>query len=264
MKRRGVTLLEMMIALSLFSVIGLLLAFAFKQAGQIYGSVSGSTDTRTVLAKAQAALARDLERTSFSSVNVATGPTSLGPFDGDVVWFLSAIDPVTDMYLRKSDGTPFWQRNILYYSVVPNNHAGLFGFNCSGGADVAGYEVQCPHKILIRKVIDSGAVTIPTDESTEEEALLPAQVAGYLSRPNGYDTSGFSEPGLEQVSLPAANLLSFRARLAPNPEWPREVLLNLDAVAIKTAQRELRIGSVALDETRFTSRLSLSHFPKLP
>jgi type II secretory pathway pseudopilin PulG len=269
MKRRlirGLTLTEVIVSMTLFSVVGLLLAVSFTSATAIWRTTSASTSSQMALSKARDDLTRDVQRTSFSTVRISNGPSSLGAVDGDAIWFLSAIDPVSGQMMRKVDGTPFWQRNILYYSVVPNNHATLLGFSCSGGADADGYEVQCPHKVLIRKVIDSGPATDPTDESTEETILTSADVSGtYLTRPNGYNTSNMlSESGVDETSLPSTNLLTFRAQLAPDPQWQREVRLELGAVSIGSAQTEVAIGSSPLDGTRFYSDLILSLFPGLP
>ncbi len=265
MNRRGVTLPEVLVAFALFSILGVILVYAFNRAGHVYRAVSGSTDSQTILARAQASLSRDVKRTEFDSVGVRPASSSLGAVDGDVVWFLSAVDPSTRELYRKRDGTPFWCCNILYYAAVPDNHFALVGYNCTGGADADGYEVQCPHKVLIRKVIDDGAAFDSNDESTEERPLSSAQALGLASRPNGHDLSAMgAEPGLLQATIVAANLLTFRGQLAPAPEWPTEVRIELEAVSISTAQRELNLGSVPLANHRLTTHLTLPLFPGLP
>lgn len=261
---RGITLLELIVSVSIFSLVGLMLAAAFSAATNTWRSTSASSDAQLALNKARDDLVRDLQNTSFASVRVAGGATTLGPPDGDVVWFLSAIDPSTGNYMRRSDGSPFWQRNILYYSIVPDNHSALFGYTCSGGADVDGYENQCPHKVLVRKVIDGGGATDPNDETTEETPLTASEASSYLTRPNGYDTSSMlAESGMTDVSLPSTNLLTFRVQLAPEPAWQREVRVELGSVSILTAGREVRIGSTPLSTTRFYRNLTLSVFPGL-
>jgi type II secretory pathway pseudopilin PulG len=262
---RGLTLIELIVSISLFSLVGLLLAGSFVVAAGVWRTTSASTDSQRALTKAQDDLDRDLKRTSFASVRTALGPSSLGSPDGDAIWFLSAVDPATGDFMRKVDGTPFWQRNILYYTVVPNNHPTLFGFTCSGGANADGYEVQCPHKVLVRKVIDDGVTTDLADESTVETSIAASAISTYLTRPSGYDTSAMlGESGVSDVSLPSTNLLTFRAQVAPDPEWQREVRLELGAISILTAGREIQIGSVPLDGTRFYSEVLLSIFPELP
>jgi len=262
---RGLTLIELVVTVALFSLVGLLLAASFTGATTIWRSTSASTDSQLALTKPRDDLTRDLQSTSFSTVQVTAGPSSLGYVDGDALWFLSAVDPATGRFMRKVDGTPFWQRNILYYSVVPNDHTGLFGYTCTGGSDGSGYDVQCPHKVLLRKVIDKGSPTDPTDESTEEELLTPGEVTAYLTRPNRFDTSSMlGEAGLSDVSMPTNSLLLFRCQLAPQPQWPREVRVELGAVSLATAAREVNIGSVPLSNTRFYNLQVLSLFPSLP
>ena len=257
--------MEMIVALGLFGIIGTILAFSFAGAGDVWRTVSGSSEAQINLSKARDRLTRDLKRTSFDSGRVGSGLTSLGAEDGTLIWFLSPVDPVTGQVVRTNTGAPFWQRNIIYYLAVPQNHVTLFGFTCSGGADPDGFEVQCPHKVLIRKVVDGGGVTDPADESTIEQPLTAAEAVTYLSRPNGFDTQAMmSEPGVSDVSIPATGLLSMQAQIAPDPKWPREVHIDLSSVSVLTAQRELAIGKVPLNDTRFTNSIELQIFPGLP
>lgn len=266
MKRySGLTLAEIVVSLSIFSLVGILLAAALGGSGDVWRSVSSSTTVQTNLGRGRDWLSRDLKQSSYDSVESQAALSSLGAIDGDVVWFLSARDPVTDEFVRKSDGTPFWQRNILYYLVVPTNHSAVFGVACSGSGDADGYEEQCPHKVLVRKVIDNGPPTDPTDETTEETPIDPGDVANYLTRPSGFDTSGMSgESGLQDISLPATSLLSFRVQLAPDPQWPGEVRLSLSSVAEEAARREVPIGQTPLSESRHTSNFEFSVFPEVP
>jgi type II secretory pathway pseudopilin PulG len=264
-RRSAFTLVEIIITLSIFTLIGVLLATAFLGAGDIWRRVSSSTKVQTDLGRGRDRVNRDLKETSFDSVYRQAALSSLGAVDGDAVSFLSARDPATDEFVRKSDGTPLWQRNILYYLVVPSNHAGTFGTTCSGAADANGYEEQCPHKVLVRKVIDYGPPTDPTDESTEEAPMDPADLPNYLTRPSGFDTSGMNgEPGLEDVSLPATNLLGFQVQLSPDPRWPGEVKLTLKSVAEESAQREVSIGQTPLSQSTHTSSVEFSVFPEVP
>lgn len=265
MRRRGFTILELVVSLGIFGIIGLIFAVSLSGAADAWRNVSGSSDSQISLTKARNQLVRDLETTSFETVNVATGLTSLGFQDGTLIWFLSAEDPVTGEFMRTSTGTPFWQRNVLYYTAVPTNHGALFGLVCSGGGDANGFEVQCPHKVLVRKVVDGGGVTDPTDESTIELPLTPAEAVTYLSRPSGFDTTGMmGEPGITEVTLPSTNLLSMQVQLAPDLEWPNEVRVNLSSVALLNAQREVAIGKTPLNESRFTTNVELQVFPGLP
>ena len=76
----------------------------------------------------------ELEETNLP-VRVVDVPSSLGGApDGKAIWFLSARDPATGKFARGPEGEPFWQRNLLYYLVVPQQHLALFGAQLCGRA----------------------------------------------------------------------------------------------------------------------------------
>ena len=255
---RGITLIELVVGFSIFTLLLVVLAAALNRSREVWRRANASNSSQTELRKAFWTLDRDLKESTFQTVRTSTGPISLSGFDGDAVWFLSAQDPTTGEFLRTDDGHPRWQRNILYYSVVPDQHGQAFGFNCAGGADADGYEAFCPHKILVRKVINNppGAAG-PTIGSEDQELLT--DVAPYLTRPQGYTISTSGQPGLESATIAAKNLQSFRAALEPNPGWENEVAFTLGATRIEEASRTHRIGSEALDS--FTQTFNFSLFP---
>ena len=264
-RNRGVTLLELVVAFSLFSVVGFLLVLSFTKSGELWRRTSGSSDSQLNLRKVHSRLSRDVRRTSFASVGTTPGLNSLGPEDGRAVWFLSAEDRSSGLFMRTATGTPFWQNNVLYYLAVPNNHEALFGITCSGGADADGFEVQCPHKVLIRKVIDGGTPTDPNDELSAEEPLTAADIIPYLTRPDGFDTSAMlSEPGVLDAAVVSSSLLSMSVELAPEPQWEREIRVELASVSLPTAQRTIEIGTVPLRDTVHESSMTLQLFPSLP
>jgi hypothetical protein len=155
------------------------------------------------------------------------------------------------MACYKPDGSRMWQRNILYYLVVPERDP------CTGGAASNGFDDHCPHKLLIRKVIDNAPPTVPTDETTEE-ALL-SDVTPYLTQPSGLDTSGMSvEPGVGEVRIVALNLLGMELR---RPQ-EAETQVDLRALSLLDAMRNLRVGSISLTESSFTQQEGFSVFPR--
>ncbi|MFA5504636.1 MAG: hypothetical protein WC314_11725 [Vulcanimicrobiota bacterium] len=254
-KTSGITVAELAVGFTVFGILMSLLAVAFISSRTIWERASSSSTTQLGLRKGFVSIAQDLQGTDFSSVRVATGPISLTGWDGDVLWFRSAVDPTTGEIVRTADGHPLWQRNIIYYSVVPNQHLDLYGFLCRGSADLSGYESQCPHKILVRKVVDNPPATGPGDPP--EEVL--SDVTPYLTRPAGLAPSGTAQAGLEDVSFESRGLLSFRAELAPNPQWPGEVRLQLSAAREEEARRSVAIGQASLEQ--YTDRFSFSIFP---
>lgn len=256
----GITLAELVVGFSVFTLLMVVLAAALTRSQEVWRRANASNSSQVELRKAFWTLDRDLKETTFETVRVARGPISLTGFDGDAVWFLSAQDPNTGEFLRTDDGHPLWQRNILYYSVVPDQHDQLHGFDCAGGSDVDGYETRCPHKVLLRKVIDNppGAAG-PVVGSADQELL--SDISPYLTRPQGYVPSS-GEPGLESVTIAAKNLLEFRAALEPNPGWNGEVSITLSAVRIEEeASRLVKIGTEPLES--FTQTFSFSLFPPL-
>jgi len=260
---RGLSLPEVLVSFGIFTLLSIVLATSLREGTAVLRKAAASADVQGELRKARLAVAQDLARTSFAQTNSQPAPASLSGADGEALWFLSAVDPVTGEYRRKSDGTPFWQCNILYYMTVPSSHASLYGYQCAGGADGAGYEDRCPHKMLIRKVIDLPPAT--TAAETSEETLIPAAgITAYLTRPATFNLNGMNgEAGLKSARVQAHSLLTFRVQRNANPSYPREVLVDLRAVATRNAEKELKVGSVPLGQGRFTTQQLFSVFPTL-
>ncbi len=264
-KWRGFTIQEVLVSMAIFSAMMIVLLVCLSQASTIWRRSSGMAVAQHQLARASEALSLDLRRASWDELAAGPGPASLSAApDGSAIWFLSAVDPATGQSLRKADGSPFWQCNILYYAVVPALHDQTFGMTCAGGAGPNGLDDRCPHKVLVRKVIDSGPPTIPADETTEETLLGAGPVTAYLTRPQGYDLSSLAtEPGVRSVELRGNSLLLASFRRAPDPAVSsHEVELDLRALIIPAARRELAVGQVSLADNPFTIRKLLSVFPQ--
>ena len=259
MSRRGLTIAEVIVSFSIFALLGVLLAYSLKQGLGVWTRSGSSSDAQTELRRVYSSLYSDLLRTDFSTVRRTVVGASLpgGGYNGDALWFLSAEDPAGGSALKKADGTPFWQRNILYYSIIPSNHDSLFHASCQGNSDALGYDTYCPHKVLIRQVIDGGGTTDPADESTEEQVLSPAEITDYILVPAGY--SAVYGPNTESCSIRGRNLSLFRVQLEPEAELPGEVRTELRTAEVEAARRAIRIGSESLEE--FTRSLQFSVFP---
>ena len=173
--------------------------------------------------------------------------------DGDALWFLSFIDPTTGEPVY-SDGTgagdlgePHWQRNIMYYAVVPGSHNSVAGQSCSGGDGGDGYEDQCPHKVMVRKIIN---------DPNDPETLLPGS-GGYLDAPSGFSVSGMGGPDLEETRLLGTNILSFR--VTGDDE---SVTVDLRANSIDEARKNVPLGSTPLSGQPTTIQRVFTIFPK--
>ncbi|MCA9790806.1 MAG: type II secretion system protein [Candidatus Eremiobacteraeota bacterium] len=247
MRRRGFSMLEVIVVLGMAALVALIFQLALRQSIGVYRKVGSEDVAMRNLRKARDRLSQELAVSCFQETRVGPGPTSLVGRDGDAIWFLSAIDPATGNFLRRQDGTPFWQRTILYYPVIPTNKF------AGAGLSVGGYEASCPNKVLVRKVLDTGTPTNPADESTAEQ--LPSDISTFLDRPDNFDTSAMNG---QMVTLVATDLVTFQAVADPAV---REVRFDVRSLAIGDASRELAVGSVDLFETRFTSRLDFSIFP---
>lgn len=250
MKRRtrALTLVEVMLTATLFAVLSLLSFILLRRGSTLWRDLVESESANLQLAKAASHLRSELVATGIRRCAVGSVPASLagGGKDGCAVWFLSARDPATGEMVLKPDGTPFWQRNILYYLVVPSGHQ-----SCAGGLGPRGFDDRCPHKVLIRKVIDSGVATAPSgDPKTDEETLL-SDATSYLNRPSPYETDA------ETI---ATQLLWFEVTLG-SPSLAGEINIDLRAVAVKEAQSKVALGSVPLSTGSYTANRLLSIVP---
>ena len=178
------------------------------------------------------------------------GVTQVGAGSGDVIWFLSAEDPNGDPKLGQkfvfdNSGDPIWQRNIIYYLIRPGNHDDVSNGNiCDVSAGPDG-DSDCPHKFLIRKVIDG-------PDGTDGEILLSAaDVTTYLTAPAGYNFSPMTgEANLEDVRLVTDDMLWFNVVNFT----PGDPLLEIEmaAVRVQEAHKSIPVGKASMLGTRFT------------
>lgn len=256
-------MIELVLSMTLFSIVALLSFVLLRRGSTLWKELVEAESASLELAKAASRMRGDVLRTGIQHCAQGKVPASLagGGNDGSALWFLSAVDPSTGEMAVKPDGTPFWQRNLLYYLVVPDGHAGLFGFDCQGGLGPNGFDDRCPHKLLIRKVIDSGVPTAPQGNPDTDAETLLGDVTPYLTRPAGYNLGVMGgEPGLERVEISATRLLWFEVTLKA-PGRPQEIDIDLRAVAIKDAQGHVAVGSVPLSSGRFTANRIVSILP---
>lgn len=259
------SLLELTVGVGIFSMVMLLVMGILTESFRLSSRANSQTATEEVLFKVHNRLSKELTNTGRArTVATSVGPATIAAVpDGDAIWFLSFINPATgdpvfdDGALGGEVAEPVWQRNIMYYSVVPSNHDALVGQSCSGADGGEGYEDQCPHKVLVCKVID-----LP-DGPDGKEPLLNSS-AGYLDRPNGLDVSGMSGPNVESVRIMGTNLLTFRAELTsqPPPLERDEVEITVRASSLNEARKLVAVGSVPLSVEKSTIEQRFSIFPK--
>jgi type II secretory pathway pseudopilin PulG len=255
-RSRGLTLVSLMVASSIFALLFAFGLKSFHQSSQVWRKVSSQTDVSAQLRRATMLIQQDLLTASSEQISTLPGPTTLTGYDGDAFWFLSALDE-NGNFVRKSDGSPFWQRNVLYYTVTPDiREVALFG---SGGANIDGYEAHCPYKILVRKEIDHAAPTDLTDESTSEELISEADIAFYLTRPSSYQLKGLdSEPGVVSLKFVSKDLVSTRCSLDSGA-----VNVTLIACANERAKKHAGFGRGELTGQPFLHEVNLTLIPRI-
>ncbi len=250
-RKRGMGLLELLLAVGLLGIIFMLAGSFLARGIHLWKALWSADAAEYQLRKAVRLLERDLGGGDALQVSTKRVPSHLSGVasDGLAIWFLSTDDG-SGVGARTDVGEPRWQRNVLYYLVVPQNHDALARMSCTGGTTTAAgnFDAQCPHKLLVRKVIDFGDPTDWTDATEEEELMGSSDVDAYLTQPDGLDVGAMtSEPNVEQVQVVAANLLWWNVELAPNPaHWPREVAIDMRAVILDRARQEVRLGQEVL------------------
>jgi type II secretory pathway pseudopilin PulG len=266
-RSRGLSLVELLLVMVMTALIFGITQLVITRTIDSWWRINAKQASEQQLYRAQTQLERDLRAASFelesdrATIGVRQAPSelvNLAGSDGDVLWFLSAIDPLTGRFVRHpSDGTPFWQRNVLYYAVSP---LGLDSMDYLGsGRNVGGYESACPFKLLLRKEIDSGPPTSPTSDftSTVEKLMTYDQIAAHLNRPTGYSCAAMAAANAT-VKPVAANLLTFRVQL---DQELRGVSLEIRCTAIEQARREGTISDRDLSENPATTQLRFVSMP---
>ena len=248
----GFSIVELILVAAIFSLF-LLVSYLLLNSGLgVWQKTASSQDATFEMSKVRSSLTRDLRETSFEECAVAGAPPV--PGSGRAIWFLSAVHPATGIFAQRADGSPLWQRNIVYYLTVPSDHDALFGMHCAGQDD------RCPHKFLVRRVFDTGPATDPGSAITQQETLLsPGQVGDLLGRPQGYGLN-ISGPTAESQELVATGLLDFEVELQPGP-WEHEIQVTVSAFNVQEAGKKFALGSESLKQTPYTHHLLFSVFP---
>jgi type II secretory pathway pseudopilin PulG len=228
--RAAFSLAELLMAMTVFSMLVLLSVSFLKGSQGLWRKVDSSASAGTALNKACWWLQRDLD--NAGQTGVATAGNGAGDARlGDALWMLSAIDPATGQFVRSSGGSALWQKNVLYYLTTPLDHDSRYGVSCQQ------WDRVCPHKILLRKVIDTGPPTGPASPYEERETLLSeAEITAYLTRPPSMSLSGMQgEPGVVSVEYVVGGLLDTRVTLdfegakVSRASWLVEAALTEDA-----------------------------------
>ncbi len=234
MRTRAFTVIEVLIACAILIVLSMVLFAALQQTARMWRKSSAKDDAMAQILRCKARLTRDLANSSAQPGRCAT--TTVGPHlgsgkDGDALTFLSSDNGSgNSQWTLQPDGEAAMASQITWYLVIPASANPYHLTPGPGPPDAAGYEQQHPCKWLMRRV----------DPVTPGPALDPNWQT-WLVQP----TAVVATPTREVV---ADQLLSFRVVPSPAPRWT----LELSAVAIADATRQLAVGTVPLGNSTFT------------
>lgn len=254
---RGLSLLEILIGATLLSLVSLFSIAFLSQSQRLWRRVDSSSTATQSLTKANARLGADL--INVGRQGVASMPHGSGPQRmGDALWFLSAWDPASQAFIRNAGGRSFWQKTVLYYLTVPQDHDSLYGVSCQA------WDQVCSHKILLRKVIDTGLPTTPSSAPEQEETLpSAAQIAPYLTRPDSLDlTTLQSEPGVVSVEYISGYLLDMVVTLNQQAGQVLEVDCVVRAGLLQDAKGHFQIGRDPFPLSTFTLSRNIRVVPR--
>ena len=253
---RGFSIPELLLVCGLFSAFSVVAYYLLALGLGLWSRVESSQDVSEQLLKARDVLLTDLSETSIHELIVSRTTNSSDTFrQGDVLCLLSPYDPFREEVGRRGDGTAYWQRNHLYYTAVPARHDELFPVGCAGEYST------CPHKFLVRRILDTGPVTRYRGELADVERLLPvASLEAELLVPEDFH-SDLRSPESGRTALIASGILDFSVRLDPPEGLPGEVEVTLKGFDVREAGKKVNFRSTELETSPYTHTVQFSVFP---
>jgi len=233
---RAFSLLEVLFAISFFSMFSMVLFFALQNTSKVWQRTSARDAALRQIVRARSFLSRDLQNGSGrpnQSASTRVGPSLGAGWDGDALTILSCEDNATPWSISTT-GASVLTRELTYSLFVPTNVNARYGGTFPGLSDGAGYEDGCPYKWLIRRIDP-----VPAPAPPNPEAAVPSNwTTILLSRP-----SSMTSTATTQV---VATLHSFRI-LSAGPQWEFE----LRACAVDEARRKISLGSSLLGNSPY-------------
>lgn len=243
-KTRGFSFAELMTALTLLTLV-IALSYAYmSQSQRLYRRVNAKGSADVGLRRAALALEKELSNSGKNQIDFTNNGNGAN-YCGDAIWFLSAEDPASEEFVRKPNGTLFWQKNVLYYLTVPLDHDERYKIHCDEMNRV------CSHKVLVRLVIDNGIITTPNSPEDDEETLLTrTQARAHFVRPNTLDLAPLTtDPRVVSATVVASSLLDNSVSVQGDG---REIRCKLSAGLIEDARKNFPLGKVPFPEKSFT------------
>jgi type II secretory pathway pseudopilin PulG len=251
------SLTEILVATTIFSFVVLFSAIYLDRSQQLWRKVNANQDAGLALRKASLDLQQNLVDASGKEFGVVDNGSG-GARMGQAFWFLSAIDPVTGQFVTGANGRPFWQKNILYFLTVPDDHNSRYGLTCQQFGRV------CPHKILVSKTIDIGNPTTPTSAEADEETLMTVgQAQTYLVRPPTLDvTDQESLPEVVEARYVCGSLLDMTVTLDEQGSKVEEVDILLESGLVEAARNKLVVGKDPFTSPTFVLSKTVGVIPR--
>ena len=286
-KKSGVTLIEALVTVSLFSLAFVALFSVLKVGTDAWKQTESRNNVQTIMRKLEVYLLDDLRRASGEFIRkkniTASGTTSTFP----VLWFLSAVgeDSVASggdsgyafarEFGRSSSGTPVWRRNVIYYltPIESKFHRERFGFNCANPG-------KCPHKWLVRKEVVYHAEADTEGTSFAPSVLIPEdKILNYISEPSDYNLSAsLNDPnntntdGCKKVVLMADCITNFSVsfpgggstyKYSDKTDAKNGITVSISAFRYDEATRHMTVGADTMDLAvkRFSLKYDLRVIP---
>lgn len=251
------SLTEVLVATTIFSFVVLFSAIYMDRSRQLWRQVNANQDAGQTLRKASLNLRESLTDASgkdFETVDNGMGSARMG----QAFWFLSARDPATGQFVTADDGRPFWQKNVLYYLTVPQDHDTRYGVNCQQ------FDRVCPHKILLRKVIDRDNPTTPTSAPEDEETLMTeAEAQEHLTRPATLDLSAMEALAtVVEVDYVCGHLLDMTLTTEVQDGKLVEAEVLIEAGLIEATRNRLAVGRDEFNAGAYVLSKSVGFVPR--
>jgi type II secretory pathway pseudopilin PulG len=271
-KARGATLIEVLIACAVFSLLVLCLFAIVRYATNSWRNVEDRVSVQSEIRKIQTSLTEDLRKTSYASVITYSGDYR------HAVAFKTFINPASGKFETGPNGELICQGYTLFFLIRPE------GDPCTHNA-MSVTDNKCPHKTLVRvdltRISDGAATWAPISfpvytkdsEAAAASNALRAYIPSDLNKKyfksttitvDEYKNSIAGDPKyVENVYIIGRNLLSFNVEKKLPPNNP-EVLVDIKCYKMLSSSIAYNPGTQDLDTNQFTIQVDNRVIPMNP
>lgn len=281
-QQKGTTLLELVLASALFTIIMLVLIAITRYSIISWKAIEDRVEIQTKIRKIESGLMNDLLGSSYSSVITYPAP---GNDDSiHAVAFKSYKSLTTGNFDTDESGLPIFHGYILYLLVRPTDDP------C--GTAPSTTDNKSPYKLLVRvdltRTTDGTDTWDPLEFSGTTDALKSQDLQKYIPATGNYFKRQASVQGgsivhgvtkeeylnaisgrggdskyVDKVSLVATDVLSFNVRKKPDPRFP-EIQTDIRIFKINEAQKNMKIGTDDLSDSKYTISVRTNIIPRNP